>query len=44
MKTKDYQFFFGKQTNEIQGSTMQLLKTLKPIELTQPLRKQPADS
>ena len=31
---KDSQVFFGKRTNEIQGSTMQPLKTIKPFELT----------
>ena len=32
--------FFCKRTNKIQGSTMQSLKTLKPFEVTSPLRKQ----
>ena len=32
--------YFGKQTNESQGSTMQPMKTLKPFELTYPFRKQ----
>ena len=31
-------------SDEIQGSTMQLLKTLKPFAPTRPLRKQPSDS
>ena len=44
LKTKDSQFFFCKQTSEIQGSTMQLLKTLKLFEPTWPLRKHPSDS
>jgi len=44
LKTKDSQVFFCKWTNKIQGSTMQPLKTLKLIELTWPLRKQPWNS
>ena len=44
LKTKDSQFFFWKQTSEIQGSSMQLLRTLKPFEPTRPLRKQSSDS
>ena len=36
--------FFCKRTNKIQCSTMQPLKTLKPFELTWPLRKQPSNS
>ena len=32
--------YFGKQTNESQGSTMRPMKTLKPFELTYPFRKQ----
>ena len=40
LKPKDSQVFC-KRTNEIQGSTLRPLKTLKPFELTWPLRKQP---
>ena len=32
--------FFCKRINKIQGSTMRLLKTFKPCELTWPLKKQ----
>ena len=35
--------FFCKWTNKIQGSTMQLLKNLKPFELTWPFRIQPSN-
>ena len=43
LKTKEKQKFFL-QTNKIKGSTMQSFKTLKPFELTWPLKKQPSDS
>ena len=47
-ENKRFSSFFSKLTNKIQGSTMQLLKTglktLKPFELTWPLRKQPSNS
>ena len=36
-------FFFCNRTNKIQGSTMQLLKTLKPFDLTWSLGKQPSN-
>ena len=36
--------FFSKRTYNIQGWTMQPLKTFKPFELTWPLRKQPSNS
>ena len=35
--------FFDKGTNKIQGSTIQPLKTLKPFDLTWPVRKQPSN-
>ena len=43
-ENKRFSIFFCKQTSEIQGSSMQLLKTLKPFEPTRPLRKQSSDS
>ena len=39
LKTKDFLCFY-KRTNKIHYSTMQPLKTLKPFEVTLPLRKQ----
>ena len=36
--------FFGKWTNKTQGLTPQPMKTLKPFELTYPLRKQLSNS
>ena len=41
MKTKYSHDFL--QKDQIQGSTMQLLKTLKPVKLAWPVRKQPSN-
>ena len=44
LKKKKILKFFCKRINKMQGSTMQSLKTLKPCELTWPLKKQLSNS